>query len=85
MTKRTFYVAFATIAVIATVGSIDKATDKQHSGIKLANILALTNDNEDGGWETRKVDTISIRDDEGNNHKSITTIICEGKGSIICP
>lgn len=85
MTKRTFYVAFAIIAVIATVGSIDKATDKRQSGIKLANILALTNDNEDGGYTTSKKDTISIRDDEGNNYKSITTIICEGKGSIVCP
>lgn len=82
-------IKLATIVAIAAVsgfiGYFNLQTNQQLSALTLANVEALTEPNEALTYDSRDENTVAIWDEPSGTYKSITTIICSGKGSIVCP
>lgn len=82
-------IMLATIVTIAAVsgfiGYFNLQTNQQLSALTLANIEALTGTNEALKYDSRDENTVAIWDEASGTYKSITTIICSGKGEIVCP
>ena len=85
MKKNILKVAFvAAIALVSGINVFNAHKTETLSDVALANVEALAMDEGRHKYEEKREDAIEIWDPENNVYKKVTTIVCEGVGSLDC-
>ncbi|MDR3184122.1 MAG: NVEALA domain-containing protein [Prevotellaceae bacterium] len=77
-------IALFVVAIVAAWNVSLNSQNNQLSGISLANVEALAEENNDHKYENKRINEITIHDDATGTYKKIAVIECEGSGNLDC-